>query len=401
MTDTSNTKSRPVSGLAFFGMLFLLVFLVVYAIPEWRRSQAERDIVRIGILAARGGGGAARIVPNQHWLKLDSKIPSSYILSPPTWDQGLLQELIAWQRWGGIPRLSLREDFAGLASLSAEERQEFYTLLRRVQILDIDALNPSAEDLRFFGKTPETVIRLKFSGQEVTAEKLALVKRLRWLSVLNLSDTNVGDADLKGLAASKTLRILNLAGTKVTGAGLAELKGIQLLTLDLSRTRVDDAGMKELAAMAGLASLNLAETAVGDAGLKELTRTQIQQLNLAGTAVTDAGMKELVALRQFNQLNLSRTAVGDAGIKELAKIDIRSLDLSGTAVTNAGMAALSKGSGGSRLLELNLSNTAVDDAGILELGVHGFLSGLRPGPKATPAGIKAFEKRRQEHGGPF
>ncbi len=79
--------------------------------------------------------------------------------------------------------------------------------------------------------------------------------------VVDLSYTQVKDAELKALAALKTLTTLNLSETRVTDAGLKELAALKnLTTLNLSATRVTNAGMKELAALKNLTTLYLRGT---------------------------------------------------------------------------------------------------------------------------------------------
>ncbi len=65
--------------------------------------------------------------------------------------------------------------------------------------------------------------------------------------VVGLVETQVTDADLKGLAGLTQLRALDLQGTQVTDAGLKELAGLkQLQSLALYGTKVTDAGVREL-----------------------------------------------------------------------------------------------------------------------------------------------------------
>jgi Leucine-rich repeat (LRR) protein len=74
--------------------------------------------------------------------------------------------------------------------------------------------------------------------------------------VVDLSYTQVTDAELKALAALKNLTTLNLSETRVTDAGLKELAALKnLTTLNLSETRVTNAGLKELAALKNLTTL--------------------------------------------------------------------------------------------------------------------------------------------------
>jgi Leucine-rich repeat (LRR) protein len=79
--------------------------------------------------------------------------------------------------------------------------------------------------------------------------------------VVDLSYTQVTDAELKALAALKNLTTLNLSETRVTNTGMKELAALKnLTTLNLSETRVTNAGMKELAALKNLTTLYLRGT---------------------------------------------------------------------------------------------------------------------------------------------
>jgi Leucine-rich repeat (LRR) protein len=75
------------------------------------------------------------------------------------------------------------------------------------------------------------------------------------------------------LAALKSLVWLNLHETPVTDAGLKGLAGLtSLKALFLSATEVSDVGLKELAALKNLRILHLQYTDVTDAGVAELQK---------------------------------------------------------------------------------------------------------------------------------
>jgi hypothetical protein len=97
---------------------------------------------------------------------------------------------------------------------------------------------------------------------------------------------------LKGLTK---LKELDLGGTGVTDAGLVHLKGLtKLKELDLSFTKITDAGLIHLKGHTKLESLVLSNTYVTDAGLVHLKGlTNLERLYLDGTQVTDAGIQDL------------------------------------------------------------------------------------------------------------
>ena len=88
--------------------------------------------------------------------------------------------------------------------------------------------------------------------------------------------------------------------------------------LDLSNTQVTNAELECLKPLTQLQRLSLDNTQVTDAGLECLKPlTQLQELSLDNTQVTDAGLKRLKSLTQLQRLYLSYTQVTDAGLERL------------------------------------------------------------------------------------
>jgi len=148
------------------------------------------------------------------------------------------------------------------------------------------------------GKADEAVDKavqaIEKLGGEVTRDESAPGKPV---TLVNLTDKQVTDADLKVLAPLKSLKTLILDNTKVTDAGLKQVAGLRSLqVLGLSDTKVTDAGLKQLA-----------------------TLTSLQRLILSNTEVTDAGMKELTALKSLEALVIFDTKVTDKGKEQLRK----------------------------------------------------------------------------------
>ncbi|HLY74672.1 MAG TPA: hypothetical protein VKU80_11195 [Planctomycetota bacterium] len=126
------------------------------------------------------------------------------------------------------------------------------------------------------------------------------------------------------LAANTNLVSVNfsLAGSKIDDAALESLKGVseQLVWLNLANTSVTDAGMKGLAGFKNLRRLHLEKTAVGDEGLASLKNLgELTYLNLYSTKVTDKGLSSLSGLKKLKNVYLWQTAVTDGGAAELAK----------------------------------------------------------------------------------
>jgi hypothetical protein len=126
------------------------------------------------------------------------------------------------------------------------------------------------------------------------------------------------------LAANTNLISVNfsLAGSKIDDAALESLKGVseQLVWLNLANTSVTDAGMKGLAGFKNLRRLHLEKTVVGDDGLASLKNLgELTYLNLYSTKVTDKGLSSLGGLKKLKNVYLWQTAVTDGGAAELAK----------------------------------------------------------------------------------
>lgn len=126
------------------------------------------------------------------------------------------------------------------------------------------------------------------------------------------------------LAANTNLLSVNfsLAGSKIDDAALESLKGVseQLVWLNLANTAVTDAGLKGLAGFKNLRRLHLEKTGVGDEGLASVKGlAELTYLNLYSTKVTDKGLANLAGLKKLKNVYLWQTAVTDGGAAELAK----------------------------------------------------------------------------------
>jgi hypothetical protein len=96
---------------------------------------------------------------------------------------------------------------------------------------------------------------------------------------------------------------VKLAGRQLTNATFEQLAALgRVAELDLSRTNLTDAQLPELAKAAGVCfKLDLAQTAVTDAGLAALADLPLlMELNLKGTKVTPAAATQFQAARKNN-----------------------------------------------------------------------------------------------------
>jgi hypothetical protein len=112
---------------------------------------------------------------------------------------------------------------------------------------------------------------------------------------VNLTATDVGDAQLDVLKGLTRLRRLYLSGTRVTDRGLSRLEGLEHLE-----------------------DLYLIGDAITDDGLEHIARLKgLRRLDLSGTRVTDRGLEHLQGLKELRTLDLAQTRVTRQGIQAL------------------------------------------------------------------------------------
>jgi serine/threonine protein kinase/Leucine-rich repeat (LRR) protein len=195
------------------------------------------------------------------------------------------------------------------------------------------------------------------------------------LESINLSDTNVNDDALVGLAKASKLKALYLTNTSVTDEGLARLaEATQLQLLDLRGTRITGSGFAALTNLKDLRQLLLGHTRVDDRALAALSPFEkLAALDLGYcTTISDRGAASLGDLKGLQVLVLRNTRVGDEAVKEIAKApELTVLDLSGTYAGDDGVASLKDAA---KLVQLTLAKTKVTDAAMTTLAE---LKGLR------------------------
>ncbi|MCZ6767530.1 MAG: hypothetical protein O7D32_11440 [bacterium] len=164
------------------------------------------------------------------------------------------------------------------------------------------------------------------SGDSVAAlEKLeARIERNDRGEVISvdLSATQVSDAELAHLKALASLQILHLFNTQIGDTGLIHLQGMtDLRELGLGRTRITDEGLVHLKDLTSLQTLDFSWcsriTGAGLEHLKELTN--LRDLSLYKTKVTDAGLVHLKGMTDLENLALPVLGTSDAGVAELRK----------------------------------------------------------------------------------
>lgn len=95
--------------------------------------------------------------------------------------------------------------------------------------------------------------------------------------------------------------LLDLSGTQVTDADLGLLEALpRLQHLDLSGTRITDEGLKHVAVLKALSSLKLKKTAVTGAGLGKLrSLPQLGHLEVTGTRLQESDLVKLKGMKSL------------------------------------------------------------------------------------------------------
>jgi Leucine rich repeat len=138
------------------------------------------------------------------------------------------------------------------------------------------------------------ILRPAFLGDEGygNARSLVLVERA------------IGPSQLAPIGNLARLEYVDVSKTNITDADLVHFKGLrQLDYLDLSGTAITDAGIKHLQPLSRLRRLDLSGTKVTDGGLKHLQcLTRLRELGLCNTAITNAGLANIQYLDKLRYL---------------------------------------------------------------------------------------------------
>lgn len=113
--------------------------------------------------------------------------------------------------------------------------------------------------------------------------------------VVDLSDTETGDAALANLQLLVDVAFLSLENTKITDEGMRHLRPLgQLEWLSLGGTKISDQGLVHLSGLTRLEALILRDTAITDRGLAHLeSLKRLELLDVGGTQVTQKGAESL------------------------------------------------------------------------------------------------------------
>ena len=180
-----------------------------------------------------------------------------------------------------------------------------------------------------------------------------LLRSFSHLTTINVGDTHITDAGLKGLNEQQHLTDLSLNGTQITDAGLNEVRHCKNLTsLELLNTKVTVSGMTDLckslpnlriynepAAIQRVQQLGgrilrvdkrrdrpvITLVVQSDGRLSENDLyllgefRHVTTLTLQNTPITDAGLKQVRHLKKLKRLSLWNIEITDAGLKELGR----------------------------------------------------------------------------------
>ncbi len=179
---------------------------------------------------------------------------------------------------------------------------------------------------------------------------------------------NVGDAELKALAAVTAWNELDLSYCRISDAGIAHLVGLTRLEV-LSVNDCDSltsACIAQLKVHKRLTTLKLGGIALDDSSLKQVAELDsLQSLSLcACLKVTDDGVASLAASKSLRTLDLSH-CIGVQGLGISGLSQITTLLTAGTCVTETWLKSIGKLHS---LIELELTSASkVNDAGLVQL----------------------------------
>lgn len=182
----------------------------------------------------------------------------------------------------------------------------------------------SPEGMRYFDSLsslkPRDLQHLRLHDVTITESNLKTVAKMKGLTALDFSYSDLNDSAFKYIGALKGLKHLDLSSTLVSGMTVNQLKGFKNLTrLDLANTRTHDFAINTLVECCpNLERLNLLGTYITDGAILKLQNFKsLQKLNLAKTAVTGKNLDKLLALKNLRKVSLSH---GQVSLKKLSEL---------------------------------------------------------------------------------
>jgi len=189
---------------------------------------------------------------------------------------------------------------------------------------------------------------LALHGSNFGDEALGVLKDLKNLKMLLLSEVVVSDRVFQGVAGATGLQFLTLNEMRgLTDAGLraiAGLKALKHLQVESCNT-ITKEGPRHLAGLEGLEVLSFSRTRIGDDGAAHLASLKrLKILFLDRSRITDAGLRHLKDLQALERLGISENKITDAGLDFLKGLRaLRDLNVNFTDVTRKGLDALKAG----------------------------------------------------------
>jgi Leucine-rich repeat (LRR) protein len=155
---------------------------------------------------------------------------------------------------------------------------------------------------------------VNFSCQKLSHETIAEIGDFPNLRILDLSLTNVTDAQLVILQKLPLLESLNLSQTAITselGLWISHLTKLRYLLL--SSTNVDDALISKINTLPNLKKLDLSDTQIGSLGGIE-NCPALEEFWIPGTKINDHSIEYLLKIEHLKYLNATGTSMSAAGI---------------------------------------------------------------------------------------
>ena len=152
-----------------------------------------------------------------------------------------------------------------------------------------------------------------------TEEFVRLLPYFPRLQSLDLSHTELVDADFEVIGRMRELSLLILYGSPVEGRNLDHLSGCRSLTaLQLLQVHCDQNLLDAVGRLPQLERLNLTGTRLTDLDLSPLARMpNLKVLILDSTELSDTQMLELSGLKQLEELSLSGNNVSEEAVSRL------------------------------------------------------------------------------------
>jgi hypothetical protein len=165
------------------------------------------------------------------------------------------------------------------------------------------------------------VTSISCKAKKVDPQVFDKIPDLYRILVLNFTDTDISDEQLKSLCKLQQVTSLLVGGTSISDEGLVQVASIgTIASLAMPHTKVTDAGLVNMTKLPNLAILDLSGTKITDAGLKEIAKCEkLNWLLISDTSVTDEGIQVLAKLPHLGRLSICDTKITPEGIARLKK----------------------------------------------------------------------------------